>query len=147
MANDMCIVCGVNPRWRGPQGNKTLYRCETCQREQWRKDKAKQPKKPKGALLEDGTRRKVGKPKQDAPKPISANIAPEPFVVVHSPEDSPHPQRVKVLVINRKADKAQLMEVPVLSEVQWSKVRRPDDLLKLLRGSGTLVVYADRDKV
>lgn len=120
-------------RWRGPKGdNNRLYLCETHQRESWRKNKNKQlgrdPSQPK--LKKDGTPRKS----RSAP-------APEPAVVAHQPK------MIKVVVVNRTLDLAQLVEVPVISEMPFSEIRRPDALLKLLRGSGHVVVYADRDKV
>ena len=56
-------------------------------------------------------------------------------------------KKLKVVVVNRALDVAQLIEVPVISDVKLSEVRRPDDLFKLLRGTGYIIVYADRDKV
>lgn len=141
-----CMYPGCsNPRWLGPKGtNSQLTLCEEHQRQYWRDSKNKKPKVSKGVILEDGTQRKVGRPRVGAPKPIGEKISPEALLVVHSPDDQPQTQFIKVIVINRSADKAQLIQVPVLSEMQWSEVRRPDDLLKLLRGTGHVIVYTDR---
>lgn len=133
------------PRWFGPKGtNRSNTFCETHQREYWRVQAAKKPKKSKGALLEDGTIRTAGKPRKNAPKPVTEKFA---TLVAKAEVAAKKQEMIKVVVVNRTMDIAQLVEVPVISDLRWSEVRRPDDLLRLLRGSGHVVVYTDRDKV
>lgn len=142
---ETCVKCG-KPRWYGPNGtNKYLTMCEDHQREYWRESKAAKAK-PLGAILEDGTRRKPGKPRKDAPKPITDEKLKALMNNVEQEGEKTFPKFLKVVVVNRKLDVAQLIEVPVISDVRYSEIRRPDDLLRLLRGSGHIVVYADRDK-
>ena len=139
MNSRLCVKCGNNPRWYGPKGqNFNLTMCESCQRQSWRDAKAAK-RKASGALLEDGTQRKSGRPRGDAPKPITDKV--------QEALNSEFPKTIKVVVVNRELDVAQLIEVPVISDVRFSEIRRPDDLLRLLRGSGHVVIYTERNKV
>lgn len=146
MANQHCTKAGcTKPRWGGPNGSRYLTMCEEHQREYWREYKNSK-KKPKGALLEDGTRRKPGKPRKDAPKPVTDEAFQDLMNAVEQEGEKRFPRFIKVVVVNRKLDVAQLIEVPVISDMRYSDIRRPDDLLRLLRGTGHVIVYADRDK-
>lgn len=139
----LCTVPGC-----GQSRHLSYSRCEAHQKAYWNeRDAVKKqytPRQSKGALLEDGTRRTVGKPRKNAPKPVGEKIA---DLMVQVEADAKKRETIKVVVINRAMDIAQLVEVPVLSDIRFSEIRRPDDLLRLLRGSGHIVVYADRDKI